>query len=176
MTLVQPKLWSERDFDECCYAVAGLAELTMVCAAPCRGSYCDAHRRALVESYSGKPPIRRAKVRPIPVPLLGPLWPDGSPKRPPTMDSIIKRIAEKYGVTVAAIKGRCGAHELIPARHEFFYEAHRLGRPYTAAGRFCGGRDHSTALWGKRRHEERLAAATGIGAASLYGCGLEVAA
>jgi hypothetical protein len=36
--MTQPKLWSERDFDECCYPVSGKGRKTMVCAVVGRGS------------------------------------------------------------------------------------------------------------------------------------------
>lgn len=58
--MTQPKLWSERDFDECCFAVSGISHETMVCAAPCRGSYCAEHRLVPVEDY---PVARRVKPR-----------------------------------------------------------------------------------------------------------------
>lgn len=85
-------------------------------------------------------------------------WEPTPPPRP-TMQSIIERVAEKHGITVEDIKdpkrNRCSRRYAWP-RHEFFYEAHMIGRSYPQAGAFCGGRDHTTALHGKREHEKRL--------------------
>jgi chromosomal replication initiation ATPase DnaA len=160
----QPKLWSERDFDECCYVVSGLSNLSMVCATPCRGSYCDTHREELAttvleaertqqerDRISALARYKRAQARAAealpPAPVVPPQ---------PALQTIIKLVADRHGVTVAEIKSASRHKRLIPARQEFFYLAHKAGKSYPQAALYCGGRDHSTAMYGKRRHEERM--------------------
>lgn len=88
------------------------------------------------------------------------LW-GHSKSRRVTMKDVIERVAEKYGIEVDDIKGPNRARRFAWPRQEFCYEAHLIGRSYPQIGAFCGGRDHTTALHGKRRHEARLEAAMG---------------
>lgn len=156
--MTQPKLWSDRDFDECCYPVSGEGRFTMVCAVVGRGSYCEAHRREMAEEYDLKPrliqKISEAKRQPpAPEPAVA-----GPSFRGMTLSWLASRVARKYGVTVDEIKGRGRSPRVNLPRQEFFYLAHHAGRSYPAAGRFCGDRDHTTAIWAKKRHEARVEA------------------
>lgn len=77
-----------------------------------------------------------------------------------TMKDVIERVAEKHRVTVEDIKGpSTRRRDIVPARQEFFYEAHLIGRSYPQMATFCGERHHTTAMAGKRRHELHLIAA-----------------
>ncbi len=172
--MTAPKLWSERDFDECCYPVSGEGRFTMVCAVVGRGSYCEAHRKELAEECA---PTRRNKpkvrvVTPARPPRIAAPKPPKSPRplpprplvkagpslRAARLEWLMARVARKYRVSADEVIGPTRWGYLIPARQEFFYLAHHAGYSYPVMGRFCGGRDHSTAWHGKIRHEARLAA------------------
>lgn len=72
--------------------------------------------------------------------------------------TIIHECAEKYGVRVEDLKGPRRQRNLIPARHEAMYrlkeEMPMLSLPQI--GRMLGGRDHTTVLYGARKHQERM--------------------
>lgn len=165
--MAEPKLWSERDFDECCFAVSGVGNETMVCAEPCRGSYCKLHRGQMVMEIAEAEQLRRDRERLRArrahlrrelraAAALAAAQPKSPP--PPSLQAIIADVAARHRVSVEELRGPSRHRYLIIPRQEFFYEAHRHGKSYPQAAAFCGGRDHTTALHGKRRHEARLSA------------------
>lgn len=65
-----------------------------------------------------------------------------------TLAQIIIEVAIKYGVTVNDIKSHRRARKFTLPRKEFFYRARQeTGHSYPAMARFCGDRDHTTALY-----------------------------
>ena len=73
-----------------------------------------------------------------------------------TISDIIERVAEKHGFSASDLKGRGRRSALNIARQEAMYEAYLSGRwSYAQIGRALGGRDHTTVLFGVRRHAER---------------------
>ena len=90
----------------------------------------------------------RAKFKYVPTPqtALNPLA------------GIMRQGAEKYGFTVEQIKSASRHHPLVLARQEFFYRAKvEAKKSFPDMARFCGGRDHSTSIWGYRQHARRIA-------------------
>lgn len=82
---------------------------------------------------------------------------DPTPKRP-TMAAILDRVAEKYGLTVAELKGQGRSPRLAHPRHEAMHEMYAVGLwSTTVVGKFLGGRDHTTVLHGIRAHAKRSA-------------------
>lgn len=78
-------------------------------------------------------------------------WP---PKR------IIAEVAEKHGLTLADLIGPRRHRYVAHARQEAMWALRqRTTLSTTSIGMFLGGRDHTTVMWGLRRHEERLRAA-----------------
>lgn len=55
------KLWSERDFDECCYPLDGLGRATIVCGWPASGAYCPAHREQMDAAWLGNSSNARSR-------------------------------------------------------------------------------------------------------------------
>jgi chromosomal replication initiation ATPase DnaA len=83
-----------------------------------------------------------------------------------TMAQIIKAVAEKYMVSVEELEGPSRQERLIIPRHEAIWLMRqrkladgRFRWSYPMIGRRLGGRDHTTAINGFRRHEERMAMA-----------------
>lgn len=119
-------------------------------------------RRALPSAVESTPAV---EPEPDPEPIIYTL-PD--PKTPPpegTMAACFWWTAKRHGLTTADLKGRTKKLKIAHARQEAMWECAEVlredgARKFTSTeiGRFCGGRDHATALWGIRKHGERLAA------------------
>jgi len=152
---VEPKLWSERDFDECCYAVSGLGPQTMVCATPCRGSYCDTHRRRMALALKIPEP-RPPKVK---VTTLKPLAerPLGYVYQAAKVDQIIDRVAARYGLTGKLLKSKARSKTYAAPRQEACYRIRQLGRPWSQVAAAMGLHDHTSAMLASRKYEGRLA-------------------
>lgn len=74
----------------------------------------------------------------------------------PTIAQCVARISELSGISVEAIRGPQKAVHVVRARHWAMYEARRYsGRSLPQIGHWLGGRDHSTVIYGIRRHAER---------------------
>ena len=107
---------------------------------------------------------KRPSKRPPPPPELPPIEPYGvratgdldAPSI--TVAEIAKQTAERYGVTVNEIKSARRGHRLVCARQEAMWRA-RNETPHSlpCIGRFLGGKDHTTVIYGIRKHEERIA-------------------
>lgn len=73
------------------------------------------------------------------------------------MSSLLTQIAEKTGVTGAALKGSGRTQDLARPRWEFCYRAYyELGKSLPQIGRFLGGRHHTSVLHSRRKYEEWL--------------------
>ncbi len=82
----------------------------------------------------------------------------------PTMAEIAATVAAKHGVTVDDIRGDSRKAPICRARFEFFWAARQVKLAggsfrfsYPQLGRWCGGRDHTTAMHGFAKHEACLA-------------------
>lgn len=90
----------------------------------------------------------------------GPIYVKGKSAR-----EIVTEIAESHGFTFDNMAGPGKFRELSQARQEAMWACRQVtrkdGKPrysYPFLGRLFGGRDHTTVLWGERRHAERMAA------------------
>lgn len=69
---------------------------------------------------------------------------------------IKSEVAEKHGITVADIEGLSRPHELSIPRHELMYRLRvDLEKSYPQIAKLLGDRDHTTVIYGARRHAER---------------------
>lgn len=71
---------------------------------------------------------------------------------------VVAQVAAEFGVSVLDIKSERRGRHLCKARLKFYWRAARETKhSYPEIGRFCGGRDHTTVLYGIRVHEKRMA-------------------
>lgn len=76
-----------------------------------------------------------------------------------TSKDVIADVANRHRISVEDLLGAFGNHKMAPIRHEAMWEVRRrtkLSLPQIA-GKFRL-KDHTTVLYGIRRHEARLAA------------------
>lgn len=79
--------------------------------------------------------------------------------RTPSLARILSITAKHYGLRVDDLVGPCRSRTVSHARSLAMHLARTLTRQsFTAIGRACGGRDHTTALHGHRITSARLAA------------------
>lgn len=72
---------------------------------------------------------------------------------------IIHEVCTKHGLTFSEITGERREHRLVVARHEAFYRLSReTAMSLPMIGRRFSGRDHTTVLYGLRKHAERMEA------------------
>lgn len=92
--------------------------------------------------------------------------PPSLPARMVTMVTIAQEVADKYGLSVSELKGLTRLRYVAWPRQEFMWRCrqifrsdgfHRYSLPQI--GRFLGGRDHTTCVWGVKRHIARIRAA-----------------
>ena len=70
---------------------------------------------------------------------------------------ILVEVAKKYKISVAELKSIRRNRSLVLARQEAMWLMRTLtSLSYPQIGNLLGGRDHTTALYGVRRHESRL--------------------
>ena len=69
---------------------------------------------------------------------------------------ILQEVADKHGITVKDMKGRCRKNKFSRARQEAAYIIkERLGMSLPKIGRILGNKDHTTILHGIRKHAFR---------------------
>lgn len=86
------------------------------------------------------------------------LW-SPRPSADHTMREIAARVAARHGTSLADLRGCSTQRSVAKTRHEAFAEIYGLGRySTTQIGRFFGDRDHTTVIYGIRRHHSRQAA------------------
>lgn len=74
----------------------------------------------------------------------------------PTLEQIIAKIAEDYGVRVNDIKSASRTKHIIEPRQAFYYFAKtKTLMSYPTIGRFCGDRDHATVHAGARTYARK---------------------
>lgn len=117
-----------------------------------------------------QPPAHRPPPPPEPAPVmpygLEPLAARGEDSVAPTVADICRETAERYGVTVQELKSARRGHRLVCARQEAMWRArHETPHSLPAIGRFLGGKDHTTVMYGIRKHDERIAFARNLGSA-----------
>lgn len=76
----------------------------------------------------------------------------------PTMAELADRIAAESGIAVSDLRGPNRSRVYVAPRQRLYAEAHAAGHSWPQIGRFCGGRDHTTALHGAGQHRARVAA------------------
>ncbi len=74
---------------------------------------------------------------------------------PNTMAEITSETAAKHGVTVEALKGPKAARAVSWPRQEAMWLMREAGFSLNQIGRYLGGRDHATVLYGARTHLAR---------------------
>lgn len=77
---------------------------------------------------------------------------------PPTVDpeAIAVRIACDYHVTVCDLKGPRRHKTIATARKALYAALRATGMSFPEIGRFVGGRDHTTVIYGVRSFEEQV--------------------
>lgn len=86
------------------------------------------------------------------------LW-SPKPSADHTMREIASRVAARYGTSLSALQGCSRQRTVSHPRQEAYAEIYSVGRySTTQIGRFFGDRDHTTVIYGIRRHRSRLAA------------------
>lgn len=125
--MTEPKLWSDRGFDECCYPVSGEGRFTLVCAVVGRGSYCETHRLELHETYTVKPKqaYKPRKRRPAPTTVAG-FVPIDPTVFTPEMRAVIDRIADANGMSGGQLTARARSVLVAPAVHQAMAEIYEL--------------------------------------------------
>lgn len=84
----------------------------------------------------------------------------------PTMRAIADTFAEERGLTLAALRGPCRSQDICRPRQELMWILRDKALwSLPQIGRFLGDRDHTTILYGVRRHQARLDAAAASRAA-----------
>lgn len=84
-----------------------------------------------------------------------------SPKTRPRRLSIdvLREVSDQYGVSVETIKGPERFRRAVIARQAAMFELRRqTSLSYPQIGAVLGGRDHTTVIYGVRRHMERARA------------------
>jgi hypothetical protein len=102
----------------------------------------DAERRAKLNAkVITIPPLSKATANDAPR-AMWPKWFQPTQRIPAGM--MLRRIADEFGVTVAAIKGKERFIYLVGARSVFIRLMRERGLSYPTIGKQLGGRDHST--------------------------------
>ena len=79
------------------------------------------------------------------------------PPSKPTADLIFKQVGKKYGYTRIQFESDSRHRNLVRARQELYARlCDELGLSLSATGRLVGDRDHTTVLYGKQKHYERV--------------------
>lgn len=74
-----------------------------------------------------------------------------------TMAEIAEYVCKKHRISIEQLKGPQHFRYVAWPRQEFMWMACQQGRwSTTVIGRFLGGRDHTTVLHGRKRHQERI--------------------
>jgi len=154
-----PKRWQDRDFDECCYAVSGVGNDTMICGEPCRGSYCTNHRDPETGIIAKSGRRRPSPRRPADLPPPSPIAAQRVAQIPsPKLAEIVAIVAEIHGVTVSDILGPNKTTTLSPARQEASWLMKRQGASWEQAARALGKTAKNT-KYHARAYGARLEAA-----------------
>jgi len=67
-------------------------------------------------------------------------------------------VAEKHDVSIDDMVSSRRPQKVYNARHEYFYRARcETSASLPQIGRACGGKDHTTVLYGIERHKQRMA-------------------
>lgn len=73
------------------------------------------------------------------------------------LESILRSVADSFGVPADDLMKRCRRQEVIIPRHVFCFIAHRLaGQGASETGRFLKNRDHACVINGCQRVEDLL--------------------
>jgi chromosomal replication initiation ATPase DnaA len=108
-----------------------------------------------VQSYQALWPFPR--LIPIPPERLYPL---------PALDDIVRDVAARHGISPSQVRARYGPRCHAPAQQEAMWRCYATGRWSNGIiGRCFGGRDHTSVIHARQRHQARIdAEALGIAA------------
>jgi len=71
--------------------------------------------------------------------------------------AIAKEVAQKHGLTVSQMFSRRHQRALTVARQEAYWRArNETTATFPEIGKAYGNRDHSTIIYGARKHEQRM--------------------
>jgi len=79
------------------------------------------------------------------------------PTHRPRMAEIAERVADLYGLTAQQIRTATLSRKLAPARQHAMWEMHDRGYSNLQIAHFFGLTDHTSVVYGRRRHDERIA-------------------
>lgn len=75
-----------------------------------------------------------------------------------TLRRICREVCERYGVTMELLMSHRRDNGVVSARQEAMWRArHETALSFPEIGRLMGGKDHTTVIYGVRRHAERIA-------------------
>ena len=95
------------------------------------------------------PPAPKPIIRPV---IVKPVIPIPRPKHD-IIEEVAKRIAEKHDIlSLKELRGPGRQKHLVRARAAAYSICSDMGLTASFIGRYFGGRDHSTVLFGIRRH------------------------
>lgn len=107
------------------------------------------------QSLAPKPPVQ---MQPAPAPAPYEVWPQPSSVPMQTSKDIVREVMEAHGMTWAMMIGPSRSKPLVKCRQECFYRLREeRGLSWTQIG-LMFGYDHTTALYGYRRHLASLEA------------------
>jgi hypothetical protein len=82
---------------------------------------------------------------------------DGSGTARRTLAAITAEVAFRHGYSVNDLKSARRTKDIVRARHEAFWRCREeTEHSLPAIGRFMGGKDHTTVLYGIGQHEKRM--------------------
>lgn len=77
----------------------------------------------------------------------------------PTAKTIVRQVAAEHGLTLEELTGPSSVKPISRARHEAMWRLRQETKlSAMQIARALGRTDHTTALWGIRRHAKRIAA------------------
>lgn len=81
------------------------------------------------------------------------------PTKRVSMPEIAQRVALAYGLTVAEVRAKYGARAHAPAQQHAVWLMHKQPHlSFPMIGAYMGGRDYSSMIYARDRHEARIAA------------------
>jgi hypothetical protein len=128
-----------------------VTQMTGVQAAPLRPLAALVRSSAPVVRLGLTRSVPDAPADPVPPPPVDHFAPQSAAQQ------VLRDVAKAHGLTLEGLRGRRKDNRHVVPRQEAMYRLHRLlGLPSTTTARLLGRRDHTTVLWGVRRHLERV--------------------
>lgn len=98
-------------------------------------------------------------LEPYSVPVLS-LWRGviNPPSSRVSMPEIAQRVAHAYGLTVPQVRAKYGPRAHAPAQQHAVWLMHKQAHlSFPMIGAYMGGRDYSSMIYARDRHERRIA-------------------